>query len=254
MNFLELTMPLNHQGMPDEYLPTSIKFFLGPKDHQEKGMALGSDSGTCLTLPSTFAEFRRTARLDDLAVEKLFLRPTTIIRVAKGSGEEITRADVETALSAFPSTKGDALLVATGWGDRTSDEDVYVIESPHFSLSAATYLSDRMKQNQSDLLLVDTALVGWPGKHLIPEWCSVLPRPAVESGEARMYLHLYSAAKAQADFAVEMEFARSGIMTVRKLIHCARIKGPRVKIIVAPLRIVRGVGSTCRVVAVEDSL
>lgn len=60
MNFVDLTMPLSHRGMPDELLPTSVKFFLGPKDHREKGMVLGSDSGTCLTLPSMFAEFRKT--------------------------------------------------------------------------------------------------------------------------------------------------------------------------------------------------
>lgn len=48
MNFVDLTMPLNHRWMPDEGLPTAIKFFLGPKDHQEKGMVVGSDSGTSL--------------------------------------------------------------------------------------------------------------------------------------------------------------------------------------------------------------
>jgi kynurenine formamidase len=67
-----------------------------------------------------------------------------------------------------------------------------------------------------------------------------------------MYLHLYDADKMNADFAVEMELARLGIMTVRKLIHCGQIKKPKVKVIVAPLQIVRGVASTCRVVAVED--
>lgn len=255
MNFIELTMPLSQQGMPDELLPTAVKFFLGPKDHQEKGIVLGSDTGTCLTLPSTFAEFRKTARLDELAVEKLFLRPTTIAAIAKGSGEEITRADVERALGAAPLLKGDALLIATGWGDRTSGElegGDYVLHSPRFSFEAAKYLGERLKENECDLLLLDTALVGWPGKHLMAEWCSMLPTPPAESGEARMYLHLYSAEKAKADFAVEMEFARQGIMTVRKLVHCGQIKKARMKIIVAPLQIVRGVASTCRVVAVED--
>jgi hypothetical protein len=80
----------------------------------------------------------------------------------------------------------------------------------------------------------------------------MLPTPPAESGEGRMYLHLYSTEKAQADFAMEMEFARLGIITVRKLIQCGQIKKPRVKMIVAPLQIVRGVASTCRVVAVED--
>jgi kynurenine formamidase len=255
MNFIELTMPLNHQWMPDELLPTSVKFFLGPKDHQEKGIVLGSDTGTCLVLPSMFAEFRKSPRLDELAVEKLFLRPTTVLTVTKDSGEEITRRDVESALDSAALAEKDALLIATGWGDRTSSNlqgGDYMLQSPHFSIEGAKYLSERMKANQSDLLLLDTAFVGWPGRHLMPEWCSLLPAPPVESGEARMYLHLYSAEKAKADFAVEMEFARQGITTVRKLVRCREIKKPRVKIIVAPLQIVRGVASTCRVVAVED--
>ena len=75
MRFVELTMPLNHQWMPDDVLPTSVKFFLGPKDHQEKGMVIGSDSGTCLTLPSVFEAFRKTARLDQVPLDKLVLRP-----------------------------------------------------------------------------------------------------------------------------------------------------------------------------------
>jgi kynurenine formamidase len=255
MNFIELTMPLSHQWMPDEVLPTSVKFFLGPKDHQEKGIVIGSDTGTCLTLPAMFADFRKTTRLDELPVEKLVLRSTTVATIPKGNEEEITRMDVEKVLDTSRPAKGDALLIATGWGDRPSQDvegGAYVLQSPHFSVEAAIYLSERMRDNESDLLLVDTALVGWPGSHLIADWCSMLPTPAVESGEARMYLHLYNSDKAKADFAVELEFANLGIMTVRKLVHCGRIKNPKVKVIVAPLQIVRGVAATCRVVAVED--
>ena len=255
MNFFDLTMPLSHQSMADEFLPTSVKFFLGPKNHREKGIVLGSDTGTCLTLPSVFGQFRKTTRLDQLPAEKLFLRPTTVVAVTKGEGQEISRADVEQALDHSEPAKGDALLIATGWGDQPYHEMAggdYLLQSPHFSLQAAKYLGERMKEIDSDLLLADMALLGWPDQHLIPEWCSMIPTPAVESGEARMYLHLYDSEKMQADFAVEMELARLGIITVRKLVHCARIGTPRVKIIVAPLQIVRGVASTCRVVAVED--
>ena len=147
--------------------------------------------------------------------------------------------------------KGDAILIATGWGDKPYGES-YLLGSPHLSLEAAQYLAQRMNQNQSDLLLVDTALVGWPDKHLIPEWCSMLPTAAAESPEARMYLHLYDGEKANKDFAAEMELARAGIMTVRKLVHCGQIKKDKIKIIVSPLKVVRGVASTCRVVALED--
>jgi kynurenine formamidase len=255
MNFIELTMALNHLSMPDELLPTSVKFFLGPKNHQEKGIVIGSDTGTCLTLPAMFADFRKTTRLDELPVEKLVLRPTTVAVIPKDDAEEISPTDLEKALGSCRPAKGDALLITTGWGDRSYHElegAAYVLQSPHFSLEAAKYLGERMRDNESDLLLVDTALLGWPGNYLIPEWCSMLPTPPVESGEARMYLHLYNTDKAKADFAVEMEFARLGIMTVRKLVRCGQIKKPKVKVIVAPLQIVRGVAATCRVVAVED--
>jgi kynurenine formamidase len=255
MNYIELTMPLSHQRMPDELLPTSVKFFLGPKDHQEKGIVVGSETGTCLTLPSVFAEFRKTARIDQVPVEKLFLRPTTVAAIPKADGEEITKPDVVKALDSSRPAKGDAFLIITGWGDRPYHElegGAYLLRSPHLSQEAGKHLAERMKQNLSDLLLIDTAFVGWPGKHLIPEWCSMVPTPLAESGEARMYLHLYDSDKAKEDFAVEIEFARLGIMTVRKLINCGQIRKSRIKIIVSPLQIVRGVASTCRVIAVED--
>ena len=255
MNFIDLTMPLNHRWMPDEVLPTAVKFFLGPKNHQEKGIVVGSDTGTCLTLPSVFADFRKTTRLDELPVEKLILRSTTVAAIPKGNEEEITWTDVEKALDICRPSMRDALLITTGWGDRSYHDlegGTYVLQSPHFSLEAGRYLSQRMKENESDLLLVDTALLGRPETYLIPEWCSMLPPPPVKSGEARMYLHLYNSDKARADFAVEMEFAKLGIITVRKLIHCGQIKRPKVKVIVAPLQIVRGVAATCRVVTVED--
>ena len=255
MKLIELTMPLDHEWMPDEVLPNSIRFFLGPKDHQEKGIVLGSDTGTCLTLPSMFSAFRKTARLDALPTEKLVLRPTAVANILKDEGEDINRTDVEKALDSVRLRTGEALLVRTGWGDRPSQErrgGSYVLRSPYFSIEAAEFLGKRMKDTQSDLLLVDTALMGWPGKYLIPEWCSLLPMPAPESAEARMYLHLYTAEKASEDFAVELTFARLGIITVRKLVYSGRIQKERFKIIVAPLKIVRGVASTCRVVAVEE--
>lgn len=255
MNFVELTMPLNHQWMPDENLPTAIKFFLGPKNHQEKGMVVGSDSGTSLALPSLFMDFRKSARLDQVPIEKLFLRPAVVVKINKDDGEEINKSDVQKAFDAARPAKGDAFLVNTGWGDRPHSQaegNDYVLRSPHFSLEAAQYLAQAMHDNQNDLLLVDTAVLGLPECHIIPEWFSMLPPPAAESPEARMYLHLYDSEKAKKDFAVDMEFARSGIMTVKKLIRCGQMKNQRIKMIVSPLKIVRGVASTCRVVAVEE--
>jgi kynurenine formamidase len=255
MNFVDLTMPLNHRWMPDEGLPTAIKFFLGPKDHQEKGMVVGSDSGTSLALPSLFSEFRKTTRLDQVPVEKLFLRPAVVTHISKENGEEISQSDAEKAFKDARPGKGDAFLIITGWGDQPHDEaagNQYILGSPHFSFEAARFLAQALHDNGNDLLLVDTAVLGLPKCHIIPEWFSMLPHPSAESAEARMYLHLYDREKAKKDFAVEMEFARLGIMTVRKLVHCGQIKSQRIKVIVSPLHVVRGVASTCRVVAVEE--
>jgi len=255
MNFVDLTMPLNHRWMPDEGLPTAVKFFLGPKDHQEKGMVVGSDSGTSLALPSLFAEFRKTTRLDQVPVEKLFLRPAVVAHIDKGDGEEIGKSDVEKAFKDARPEQGDAFLIITGWGDRThhrAEGNKYILGSPHFSFEAARALAQALHDSQNDLLLLDTAVLGLPNSHMIPEWFSMLPAPSAESAEARMYLYLYDSEKAKKDFAVEMEFARLGIMTVRKLVRCGQIKSRRIKLIVSPLNIVRGVASTCRVVAVEE--
>jgi kynurenine formamidase len=183
------------------------------------------------------------------------LRPAAIANIEKREGEEISKSDAQKAFDAARPAKGDALLIATGWGDkpyRQAQGNSYLLGSPHFSLEAAQYLARAMHENQNDLLLVDTALLGRPESHMIPEWFSMLPPAAAESAEARMYLHLYDGEKTKKDFAVDVEFARSGIMTVRKLIGCGQIKKQRTKIIVSPLNVVRGVASTCRVVAVEE--
>jgi kynurenine formamidase len=255
MNFVDLTMPLNHRWMPDEGLPTAVKFFLGPKDHQEKGIVVGSGSGTSLTLPSLFAEFRKTPRLDQVSVEKLFLRPAVLAHINKDAGQQISESEVEKAFTAASPARGDAFLLITGWGDKPhgqAEGNEYILGSPHFSLEAARALAQALRDNDNDLLLVDTAVLGLPKSHIIPEWFSMLPAPAAESSEARMYLHLYDSEKSKKDFAVEREFASRGITTVRKLVQCGQIKSHRIRVIVSPLNIVRGVASTCRVVAVEE--
>ena len=110
-----------------------------------------------------------------------------------------------------------------------------------------------MAERESDLLLTDLALIGWPDKHLLPEWNSLFPRPGPwPSTEAQIYLHLYTPQKAKDDFAVELALAQAGIMTVKRLIHCKDLLSDRLRVIVSPLHIVRGVSSTCRVIAVKE--
>ena len=105
------------------------------------------------------------------------------------------------------------------------------------------------------LLLLDTALVGYPAEHLVPEWTRLTPRPLCRRSEAaRAYLAGYLEREVLEDWAVDFRLAEAGIMTVKRLVNCGAIGERRCRLIVAPLRLVRGVGSPCRVVAVEGEL
>ena len=53
------------------------------------------------------------------------------------------------------------------------------------------------------------------------------------------------------DLEADYALAEAGIMTVKRLVNCGAIQQSRLRLIVSPLRVVRGVGSPCRVVAVE---
>jgi kynurenine formamidase len=255
MAYFDLSMTLNHEWMPDQVFPLATPFFLGPKDHPDKGMIVGQETGTCITLPAQFAEFRKTRRLDDIPLDELFLRAAVTLDIPKQDGGEIGADEVAAALDCAEPQARDAILIRTGWGDTGMDArpgPQYMLRSPYFSLGAAHLLASKMKSVNSNLLLADTAFFGRPGSHLIPEWCSLqpLPRPW-PSREAQVYLHLYTPAKTKADFAVDLVFAQAGVMTVKKLIGCGALGRERTQIIVSPLRIIRGVASTCRVLAVQ---
>ena len=256
MEHIDLTLPLDHNWMPDEVLPVAAHFYLAPKYHPDKGIILGSETGSCLTLPSTFADFRKTTRLHEVDIEKLFLRATTILDIMTEDSQEITESKMERALATCRAPRGNALLLRTGWGDRGAHSEPgsrYIMASPHLSLPAAELLAAFMGERKSDLLLTDMALIGWPDKHLLPEWNSLFPRPGPwPSTEAQIYLHLYTPEKAKNDFAVELALARAGIMTVKRLIQCKDLISERLRVIVSPLHIVRGVSSTCRVIAVLE--
>ena len=86
MRYTDLTLPLDHEWMPDEVFPTALHYYMGPKFHPDKGIVIGSDTGTCLTLPAQFTDFRKTTRLDEVPVEKLFFASYCGVGHPEGSG------------------------------------------------------------------------------------------------------------------------------------------------------------------------
>ena len=255
MQLLELTMPLNHEYMADEVFPTATPFIVAPGGHPLKGFSLGTEAGTCLTLPSQFAETRKTARLHEVELEKLTLRETAVLDIPKDGGE-VTDADLDAAWRGADVRYGDALLIRTGWGDQDLYErpgSRYMVGSPYLVASSAQHLAARMRTNGSDLLLTDMAVIAMPQQYLIPEWFPIAPRPEPwPAAKAAGYIRSYTPEKAAADNGAAIALASAGIMTVKRLVNCAAIQQRRIRIIVGPLKLIRAVGSTCRVVAIEE--
>lgn len=256
MNLFDLTMPLDWEWMPDEVFPTSTHFLLAPRRHPAKGLTMGNETGTCLMLPSQFEELRASTRVHELRPEQLFLRDTVVVTVPAEPGQALGPADVEPALARVDVEPGDALLIRTGWGDRvesTRGTDQYVRRSPYFTEDAATLLGSVMEEHQTELLLTDTAVIGMPNRHLCPQWADMLPRPAPwPSTEAYAYLRGYTADRVAEDWAADLILARAGTVVVRKLVNCSALPEGRLKVIVAPLHLVRAIGATCRVIAIQE--
>ena len=69
---------------------------------------------------------------------------------------------------------------------------------------------------------------------------------------ARAYLQGYLEREVEEDWAADYALAEAGITVVKRLVNCRAIQGPRIRVVLAPLHLVRGVGSPCRVVAIEE--
>ena len=257
MDLFDLTMPLDWEWMPDEVFPTTTHFLIAPRQHPEKGLTMGNETGTCLLLPSQFEELRKTTRVHELRPEQLFLRDAAVVTLPAAAGQALEPGDVESALAAAEIAAGDALLLRTGWGDRVDalrGTDRYVRESPHFTAEAATFLATAMDRYETELLLTDTAVIAMPDRHLGPQWADMLPRPGPwPSVEAKAYLRGYTADRAAEDWAADLALARAHKVVVRKLVNCGVLPDGRLKVIVAPLHLVRAIGATCRVIALHES-
>lgn len=249
-------MPLDWEWMPDEVFPTATHFLLAPRRHPAKGLTMGNETGTCVLLPSQFEELRTTTRVHELRTERLFLRDAVVVTVPALAGQALGPSDLEPALAAGNLASGDALLLRTGWGDHLDEmraTDRYVRHSPYFTEDAASLLASTMDEHDTELLLTDTAVIGMPNRHLLPQWADMMPRPGPwPSVEAHAYLRGYTADRVAEDWAADLVLARAGKVVVRKLVNCSALPEGRLKLIVAPLHVVRAIGATCRVIALRD--
>ncbi|HEY7280166.1 MAG TPA: cyclase family protein, partial [Actinomycetota bacterium] len=217
-------------------------------------MTLSNETGTHISLPAQFSEFRTRARIHEIEPERLTLRETAVVELPAGEEHEIGAGEIDAALDAADVRDGDAVIIRTGWGDRVAEfrgGDRYLWRSPFLGVEGARRLGERLNQADSDLVLLDTAVVGLPARHVIPEWGRLWPRPRPWPSEAAWaYLASYTPDRVMDDWAADHALAAAGVMVVSRVVGCGALPAGRVRIIVAPLCQVRGVGATCRVVAV----
>jgi len=258
---IDLSMPL-WEGMPvTSTFPFNTHFRLEYSWTYEKngyimyGITLDTEGGTCFMQPSQHVKYKDGRKLDELPMEKLILRDTVVLTVPKKEMEAINVADIDKALDKADFREGDVVLLRTGWGDGEKYfkmGDDYVLKTPHYLKEAADRLAERLAKKKCDIFISDTALLGYPKKHLIPEWCSRKPRPEnYPSKEAKKYLETYTSDKVKEDWGAFEAFPRNGITACKCAVNCGAIRRERVKLIILPLKL-RGLPSSpCRIVAVE---
>ncbi|TDB92297.1 cyclase family protein [Micromonospora fluostatini] len=214
-------------------------------------ITMGSGSATRLLGPALGSPSGAT--VDQLPPQRLVDRAAVVVSCPAGPGGEISADTVRAALADADLRSGDAVVLATGWGDDPSRfaDEAYYLDGPYLGVEAARALVEILGANSSDLLLTDCLYLDRPGgDHARTEWTALQPwlRPAYPSDAAKTYLAHYRPDKVRHDWAATLALTGS-VWTVAGLVGCGALVGRRVRLTLAPLN-VQGVGEVpCTVIA-----
>lgn len=145
MSLIDLTGPLQ----PDMWSYASTITDIPPFEHtrwatiEERGYE--ADWFAMPTLAGTYLEtakhlFADAPSIDQIPPERFFV-DATIARIPCGPRQHITVTDLENTISILEP--GDALLIQTGWDAHRNDNDLFVLQSPHFELTAMQWIVER---------------------------------------------------------------------------------------------------------------
>jgi kynurenine formamidase len=98
---------------------------------------LGAQTGTYLE--TSLHVDRSGPPLAEVPIERLFMFPVTIVRVPAAPLAPITRDQLIS--KAPPLTPGEAIIIATGWGQRWHEAD-FVTHCPYFEAEAMHWILD----------------------------------------------------------------------------------------------------------------
>lgn len=214
-------------------------------------ITIGSGAATRLLAPGLGNAGAATTR--DIAPDRLLNRAATVVRITPAPGGALEADRLRAAIEAAAPRPGDAVILATGWGDtdhwRTDEQ--YYLDTPFLPEPAAEALAQLLCDLGVDLLLTDCAYLDQPRRSaLAQEWINLPPwlRPSWPSDATRVYLEHYRPERARQDWAATLALT-ARIWSVVGLVGCGALPGNRTRLTIAPLP-VEGVGEVpCTVIA-----
>lgn len=256
---INLTIPVYPYMPSGNVYPWESPFFTEDIASYERNdarlfyISMGSEMGTRLLSSGIFGH--DGTNINQIPLEKLLNRQARVLSIPKKAKEVISLNDINEALDDVESfASGDAIIVATGWGDEKAWKKLgekFVVASPFFASDAAARLANFMKQHQSDLLLTDCHYLDeFAQQPKVKEWLQNSPwiRLPFPSEHAKAFLRDYP----------RQEFLNAWTSTnklvgqsfvILGLSGCDQIKTDRVQINCLPLFIDDVGQAPCTVVA-----
>ena len=170
---------------------------------------LSSHTGTHMDAPHHFLE--KGAKIHEISLKKL-VSEAALIQSRKGSGESITKTDIQKFEKKSGKIDGfSSVIFQTGW-QRNLQKKYYFTKNPGLSVSAAKYLASKK-----------ISLVG-------------IDSPSIDLGK-------------DDKFSVHQIFAKKGILIVENLANLDKIKSSKFHLVVLPLKLKNATGSPVRAIA-----
>ena len=170
---------------------------------------LSSHTGTHMDAPYHFLE--KGAKIHEISLKKL-VSEAALIQSRKGSGESITKTDIQKFEKKSGKIDGfSSVIFQTGW-QRNLQKKYYFTKNPGLSVSAAKYLASKK-----------ISLVG-------------IDSPSIDLGK-------------DDKFSVHQIFAKKGILIVENLANLDKIKSSKFHLVVLPLKLKNATGSPVRTIA-----
>jgi kynurenine formamidase len=276
VKLIDLTMPIWEGGGYGEILPftnSPVRFieymFYDKHGLRMTSMKLDGETGSPFMVPHQRMPFDMTPlqpnpkfswTLDEIPLERLILRDTTIIDVRAEEGHEITPPEMAEAIRRADYHEGDEVLIRTGWGTRQKAYELgsdYYKRTPSIHYDAASLLATKMEEMGSAIFMTDCGLVNPPSVQgnnwfggdtpLVP-----LPKPWPSSEARERVLDLGAHKHGSSQPSSYGALIRKVMAGCKCLVDCDQISKSRVKMIILPLLIKKGGASPCRFIAVEE--